>query len=480
MNDLDGVAGRDAARGVLGARDDRAVDFDRDGAAGEAQVLDQLRDGDPVRDVARRAVQGDLHASRACYIEHAMSTEKLYWNDPFSTELDAERAELSSFAGRPSIVLDRTIFYPEAGGQLADAGTLEIGGRSFSVTDVQIDDAGVIHHLLADPPPPDLTAIAGPARGAIDRARRRDHMAQHTAQHMLSRALLDVARADTVSARLGATSCTIDVGVAEIAERDIARAEDLVNACITDDVVVRALFPSPAELAALPLRRTPKVETNIRIIEVEGFDFTPCGGTHCTRTGQIGVTRVVGVERYKGGLRVSFHAGRRAIDDARAKERVLADLARDFTCGVLDVPNAVGKLRSDLKARLEALSGARGELVELVAERVLASHPPDPSGLTAISVVRERDDVGMLRALAGRFAARPDVFAVCASPDGDSGDLAVVVQRGANVKVDCGAWLKAAAATHGGRGGGRPERAEGRLARGALEAIAALVVTQVP
>jgi alanyl-tRNA synthetase len=140
---------------------------------------------------------------------------------------------------------------------------------------------------------------------------------------------------------------------------------------------------------------------------------------------------------------------------------------------MLDVPNAIGKLRGDLKARGDALSAARGELVELVAARVLAESAPDASGVTRIALVREHDDVGMLRTLAGRFAARADVFAVCASPDPESGDLAIVVQRGANVSIDCGKWLKAAAAKHGGRGGGRPERAEGRLAKGAP--IAALV-----
>jgi alanyl-tRNA synthetase len=391
------------------------------------------------------------------------STEKLYWNDPFATAFDAARAETSRLGDQTTIVLERTLFYPEAGGQLGDRGTLDVGGRSIAISDTQIDDLGVIHHIVDGTL--DVTGPLGDVHGAIDRTRRRDHMTQHTAQHMLSRALLDVANAETVSARLGATSCTIDVGVAEIAERDLARAEDLVNDVITGDVVVRALFPSPAELAAMPLRRTPKVDTNIRVIEVEGFDFTPCGGTHCTRTGQIGVARIAGVERYKGGLRVSFHAGRRAIDDARAKERVLTDLAREFTCGVLDVPNAVGKLRTDLKARLEALSSARGELVDLVSERVLAAHPPDASGTTRVTLVREQDDIGMLRTLAARFAARADVFAVCASPDRETGDLAIVVQRGAAVTIDCGKWLKEMTAKHGGRGGGRPERAEGRLAK---------------
>jgi alanyl-tRNA synthetase len=252
-------------------------------------------------------------------------------------------------------------------------------------------------------------------------------------------------------------------------ERDLARAEDLVNAVVMNDVPVRSLFPSPEELRALPLRRAPTVDRDVRVIEIEGFDYSPCGGTHCTRTGQIGSVRVVGLEKYKGGWRVTFHAGRRALDDARKKEGVLSELARDFTCGLLDVGSAVGKLRAELKTRTDALSATRGELVELVAARVLAEHPPDPSGTTRIVLVREHDDVPMLRTLAGRLAARADVLAFCGSLDqglaaGQEGrDWAVVVQRGTGLSFDCGAWLKAVTAAHGGRGGGRPDRAEGRL-----------------
>jgi alanyl-tRNA synthetase len=116
---------------------------------------------------------------------------------------------------------------------------------------------------------------------------------------------------------------------------------------------------------------------------------------------------------------------------------------------------------------MDALSTTRGELVELLGERVLTAHPPDPTGVTRIVLVRQRDDVPMLRTLAGRLCARPDVVAFCASPDErNDGDWSVVVQRGAGVSFDCGAWLKSVAARHGGRGGGRPERAEGRLPRG--------------
>ena len=411
-----------------------------------------------------------------------MATEKLYWADPFARTFDAPPPRFATWQGRPSLVLERTLFYPEAGGQLADKGTLRLASSEspLAIEDVQVSDDGVIHHLGAD-----VEALAaraadagslGAAEGAIDVPRRRDFMAQHTAQHALSRALLDEARAATVSSRLGANVCTIDVDRSEIDERELARAEDLVNSIVLDDVPVRALFPTDEELKTMDLRRAPKVTANVRIIDIEGFDLSPCGGTHCTRTGQIGAVRVVGVERYKGKIRVSFHAARRALADAKAKEAALAALAAEFTCGPLDVGNAVAKLRGELKGRTDQLSALRGELVERIAEAEWREHPANPSGTTFIPLLRPKDDVAMLRALAGRLSARPDVVTVAGALDPESGEVVVVAQRGTVATFDCGAWLKAAIAkAGGGRGGGRPERAEGRLKLASLNELPGLV-----
>ena len=392
-----------------------------------------------------------------------MASKKKYWDDPFLSTFEDRVIAASVYEGKPSLVLGETIFYPEGGGQLGDVGEIRIDTNTVRVVDTQIDDAGVIHHVLEEA----VTAIEGAsATCAIDVARRRDHMAQHSAQHMLSRALLDEAKAPTVSARLGRASCTLDVDRSAIDDAALHRAEDLVNDVIRSDVAVRSIFPTADELAKMDLRRAPKVSAGIRIIDVEGFDLTPCGGTHVTRTGQIGVMRIAQLERYKGKLRVSFHAAARALADSRAKEKALSDLATKFTCGMLDVGGAVTKLQNDLKLRTDSLASARGELFELLAQKILHETPPAASGTTIVRVARDDGDVAVLRSFAGRLAnARGDVVAICSAPDGD-GTL-VVVQRGATSTFDCGAWLKALAAKTGGRGGGRPERAEGRVPKDA-------------
>ncbi len=407
-------------------------------------------------------------------------TEKLYWSDPHLTSFETvTSATLVEHAGKPALVLERTLFYPEGGGQLGDCGTLTVGSFAVKVADTQVDDAGTILHVLAEPPPQDLTASLGKevgVRGTIDAVRRRDHMAQHTAQHALSRALADVARAETVSSRLGATSCTIDVARPGIPDSELHRAEDLVNALVGSDVEVRALYPQPDELAKLPLRKQPKVtEGVVRVIDIDGFDMTPCGGTHCTRTGQIGQARIVGLEKYKGMLRITFHAGLRALADARAKHDALAAIAAELTCGIPDVPGAVTKLRTSLKDARSQLEAARAELAELVARAAVERLPSASAspGPIVFPMLRPSDDVGALRVLAGKLTADPRVVALAAASDPATGELVLVVQRGSGAKLDCGAFIQAQAKVRAGRGGGRPERAEGRFPRGtSLEVLA--------
>ncbi|MCW5808059.1 MAG: alanyl-tRNA editing protein, partial [Deltaproteobacteria bacterium] len=259
-------------------------------------------------------------------------TKRLYHDDSYLRTFDAEVAAIAAWKDRTAVILDRTAFYPEAGGQLGDRGTL--GG--VAVVDTQETDAGILHVLDGAVP-----AVGARVTGAIDWARRRQHMAQHTAQHLLSGALLDRAQAPTQSARLGETALTIDVARDRIPEADLAAAEDLANDLVDDDLPIRAWFPSPAELAELKLRRDPKVDADIRVVAIGDFDFSPCGGTHCARTSQLGAVRITNHERYKGMTRVTFVAARRGRADLFARDHALRQLATAFSCGPAEVPAAV-------------------------------------------------------------------------------------------------------------------------------------------
>jgi alanyl-tRNA synthetase len=401
------------------------------------------------------------------------ATEKLYWSDAHASSFEIRGATLAMRAGKPALVLAGTMFYPEGGGQLGDSGTVTLGKHAVRIADTQIEDGAIFHIVDGDLTSDVVELLRAPeaadlqVRGAIDEAKRRDHMVQHTAQHALSRALADAARADTVSARLGASTCTIDVSRPGIKDADLHRAEDLVNGIVMSDVPVVTSFPTPEQLAELELRKQPNAEKSqhgVRVVAIEGFDVTPCGGTHCTRTGQIGQVRIAATEKYKGMLRITFHAGQRALADARARHELLATLAAQLTCGAEDLPVAITKLRNDLKGAREKLDGARTELADLVARRLRESLPGS-AGPHVLPVARPLDDLATLRALAGKLTEDPRVVALVAGQDADSGEVVLVVQRGVDAKLDCGAFVMAEARARGGRGGGRPERAEGRFPR---------------
>ncbi len=381
-------------------------------------------------------------------------TERLYYGDSWLTQFSARVVAHGAWDGRTTVVLDRTAFYPESGGQLGDAGRL----GDAAVDDVQVDDAGIVHHIVGDGP---LPAVGDEVAGAIDAGRRRVHMSLHTGQHMLSRALLDVAKAETLSSRLGARVCTVDVGRGDVPERELAEAVDLVASVIDDDVEVEAWFPEPGQLDALPLRREPKVTGEIRVVRIGEFDMSPCGGTHCTRTGQVGVVHVQSIEKYKGGLRIYFDCGPRARRDLMVHSSALRELGRGFSCGPEGVADAVDKLRADLYAARGELKQLRLDAAAQVAEELVAG-ARSAGHAHVVAVLDGGPEV--LRAVGKRVTAEPDLACLLASPV--DGGTQVLIARGAGSSLDCGATLKRAAAATGGRGGGRPERAEGRLPAG--------------
>jgi alanyl-tRNA synthetase len=410
-----------------------------------------------------------------------MATTLLYHRDPLLLSFTATVMGHGIHGGRASVILDETAFYPEAGGQMADRGVL--AGRA--ILDVQVDDDLVVHHVLEGDAP--LPAPGTRVDGVIDGHRRRQHMAQHTAQHMLSQALLSGdGKAETVSARLGESGCTIDLDVPALSERSLREAEAVVNGLIDDDVTVTAFFPDEAQLSALPLRRRPKVSENIRVVVVGAldapFDVSPCGGTHVVRTSQIGMVRITGVEKYKGMTRVHFQAGARARREASDRALLLEQLARSVSSVPEEVPAALEKLRVALKAsqaETSAMATRMGTLLgEALARRATESVA---AGVAPIAVeIVDGADMGLLRAVAARAVAlSPALCVVVVAREADGGG-AVIVSRGAQSTTDAGALLKQLVAAHGGKGGGKADSAQGRLAVVDDAALAALASGSPP
>ena len=369
-------------------------------------------------------------------------TKRLYHDDAYQRRFEAEVVAHGMVKDKPGVILDRTAFYPEAGGQLGDRGTL--GGAT--VVDTQETDAGIVHLIAGE-----LPAVGATVSGELDWERRRQHMAQHTAQHLLSGALLDRAAAPTASARLGETALTIDVARDRIPEQDLAAAEALANDLVDDDLEIRAWFPDPDELAALKLRRDPKVDADIRVIAIGDFDYSPCGGTHCRRTSQLGAVRITKSERYKGMTRVSFTAARRGRAELFSRDQTLRGLATLFSCGPAEVPAAIDKLRRDAEAAGTEVTALRNRVASQIVEQFPGTGPV---------VAALPGDAELLRTIGAKLTAAGRDAILCApDPEGAT----ALLFRASGSTLDCGELWKQLAGRLGGRGGGRADQAQGRL-----------------
>jgi len=381
-------------------------------------------------------------------------TERLYYNDSNLLTFAATVLHRGFWNGKSDLVLDRTAFHPEGGGQLGDVGML----GDLRIIDTQVSEEGVVHHLI-EGTPAQLPEEGASLEGKVDKQRRYAQMAVHTGQHLLSAALLNSIDAATLGVRLGETTSSIEVEAASVSDAALAQAEDVVNDLIDADLAVRTFFPTPDELRVLPIRRAPKVTENIRVIQVGEFDVTPCGGTHCTHTAQIGIFHISGSEKSKNRTRISFSAGPPARKELIAATNALAAMSRGFNCRPGDVPAAIEKLKRELTAARDELASARVHVVDSLATKLLAEM--SQSGEARLVKVIEGASTDVLRAIASRLTAQPDAVVFLGGRTAES--LNVVVARGKSARFDCGGFVKRATAATGGRGGGRPELAEGRF-----------------
>ncbi len=384
-------------------------------------------------------------------------TERLHYDDASLTRFSARVVEHIEWEGRPAIVLDRTAFYATGGGQPHDTGSLD-GVAVVDVVEREVD--GAVVHILATP----LPAGTAEVQGEVDQARRLDLMQQHTGQHILSAAFVEVLRANTVSFHLSAEYASIDLDRAPLSLEELDRVEDRANAIVFQNRPVVARFVADEELPALPLRKPLAHAGPVRIVEIPGFDCSACGGTHVRASGEVGLCKITRAERRGTESRVEFLCGGRALADYRAKNSLLLDLAREFTVGHRELGDLVHRLDEELKDARRELRAARDALLDAEAAMLL------DRGLAAGEAVivhahlpnHSPDD---LKHLAQRLAARPGTVVLLGSGEaGQKGSF--VFARGAAVELHMGNLVRQACEAIGGRGGGRPEFAQGGGARG--------------
>jgi alanyl-tRNA synthetase len=373
-------------------------------------------------------------------------TERLYYHDPYLVEFDATVVERTTHEGRTALVLDRTAFYPTSGGQPFDTGALS--GACVAAV-VETDDGRILH--LVDRAP-ELMRV----RGTVDWARRFDHMQQHTGQHVLSAAFDRVLNARTESFHLGADYSTIDLA-RELTAAEIAKAEDEANRVVWEDRPVAIRFAGPDEIAALPLRKEPKREGTLRLIEVQDFDLSACGGTHVARTGAIGLIAVAAAERFRGGSRITFLCGARALSGYRLLRDAVGGSVRALSVLPAELPAAIERLQADAKDMRRQIKDFQERLAAGEADALVA-RAEDVGPFKLVAAVLPGWDANGLKAIASRIAERSGHATVLL---GDPAPAAIVIARAPGVAVDAGAVLKAVLSRHGGKGGGRPEMAQG-------------------
>ena len=373
-------------------------------------------------------------------------TERLYYTDPYLREFDATLVDTVSHEGKTALVLDRTAFYPASGGQPADAGAF----HDVRVLDVVDADDGRVLHIVDRAP--STTSL----HGTIDWTRRFDHMQQHSGQHVLSAAFDRLFGVRTESFHLGVEYSTIDLA-REVTSAEMQRAEDEANRVVWEDRPVAIRFASADEARTLGLRKETARQGTIRLIEIAEFDRSACGGTHVARTGAIGIIAVSAVERFRGGSRITFLCGDRALAGFRALKEAVNGSVRVLSVTPSELPSAIERLQADakelrrqVKTYQEQVASSRADALAASAERV--------GDVRIVAASLDAWDANGLKLIASRIVEHPGFAVALVSEPSPS---AIVIARSDDVGVDAGAALKAIVSRFGGKGGGRPTLAQG-------------------
>jgi alanyl-tRNA synthetase len=372
-------------------------------------------------------------------------TERLYQNNCYLFEFESKVVAVNKIGTGYEIILEKSAFYPEAGGQLADKGIL--GGQV--IEDVVERDNGEIIHIVKNWDITPGQAVVG----TIDRIWRLDNMRKHTGQHILSQAFVAVAGAETVSSRLGEAESTIELSAGSLPDEIIQSVENLANDVIREDKPVTINYYSRSELMKFPIRKIPDREGQFRIVQIGEFDYTACGGTHLKRSGEVGLIKIVGQEKMRGHLRVIFLAGRQAAEDYREKHQVIGRLSSNLTCHFRDLEKSIERLtEQNISLRREnSVLGAKllsNDLQDRAQDAICVN------GVKIISAELDEYDIKIIKD-AGFFVTgteRSVFLALC------SDKMLIMVSN--QLRPDAGTMARIFMEKFGGKGGGNPSSAQ--------------------
>jgi alanyl-tRNA synthetase len=383
-------------------------------------------------------------------------TDRLYYHDSFLYDFDAEVSEVVE-SPRPALVLDRTAFYPTSGGQIFDTGTITAADTKLKVTEVADAENGrVVHYLEA--PVKDLKPGTR-VHGQIDTTRRRDHMQQHSGQHVLSAAFVRLYNLPTVSFHMADDYCSIDLDAPALTKEQIESAERLANEIVLENRAVDIRFVTREEAGKLGLRKLPPAEHDeLRLIDIRDFDLCACGGTHVAQTGQIASVLLRKVEKVRQGYRIEFVAGQRAVATARRDFTTLTETAALFSAHIYNVPLQARKSLDEIKSLRKQREQSQEELAAAQAAALLAETSEANGRKLVVRTFADRE-LAFIKLLAQKLTRlAPNAIALLATT---SPQPSLVFAQSPSQPNDMGALLKETMSKLGGRGGGSKDMAQG-------------------
>ena len=378
-------------------------------------------------------------------------TEKLFYQDSHRSTFTAIVQEVRPSGNGYEIILDRTAFFPEGGGQSSDTGSL--GG--VSVSDVQEIDGKIIHYT--DGPLVEGTEV----EGCIDWTERFSKMQQHTGEHIVSGLIHKIYGYHNVGFHLGTDSVTLDFnGV--VPKEKLHEIEQLANEAVAKNLPVQVLYPTDEELSKISYRSKIEIEGQVRIVVIDGYDVCACCAPHVKQTGEIGLIKLVGMQNYKGGVRISMLCGFRALEDYYQKEKNNREIAVMLSAKEYETAVEVERLQEELAMKNAKIAELEQKFLEQKVETL------DVSG--EIVCLFEETDPVMTRELVNLLLKKGAKMAAVFSGNEREGYRYVLGSRSLDVRKN-GKLLNEA---FHGRGGGKPEMVQGTV-QGKREEIEAFL-----
>lgn len=383
-------------------------------------------------------------------------TEKLYYQDMYKSEFEALVTDVTEEKKKWRVVLDKTCFYPEGGGQPADKGWI----NNIPVLDVQ-KQGDVIYHYLAENPG------RGRVKGNIDIEWRKDFMQQHTGQHIISGALWKVGKYKTVSVHMGIDYTTIEIDAPDIPEKDLIKTEKLANQAVSGDLPLSFINTGHRELDRYPLRKPCTREGQIRLVKIGDFDCVACGGLHFDSTRKVKLVKATGIETIRGHARITWKIGDRALADYSKKDKIIADLRSVLATREDNFAPKAAELQEELITYKRRCSWFENRLADLTAQDFLneARKNRSNSSLTIITRAFKEEDEQLIKKIIKSLLKEDGVLFCFVNVLADKDKLRWSIGCSEDVKFPFDKLKDELLPVIEGKGGGRPPLWQGAGAK---------------